>query len=128
MVYTKKHPALFFIGVIMLVLWYLGDSGALNGYYEHLAAGKKYKYGGEIASLPLYFGIIAALIGAWQWFGNHKEGHWDYYSSSVAGGMFILLIAMLVRWFVAPEIAVVSMAMGKVKHMTSDTHRRNSPI
>jgi len=64
MVYTKKHPTLFIIGVIMLVLWYLGDSGALSGYYEHLAAGKKYKYGGEIATLPFYFGIVAVLIGA----------------------------------------------------------------
>jgi hypothetical protein len=41
MVYTKKSPALFIIGVIMLVIWYLGDSGALNGLYEHLGAGKE---------------------------------------------------------------------------------------
>lgn len=123
MVYTKKHPALFFIGVIMLVLWYLGDSGALSGYYEHLAAGKKYKYGGEIATLPFYFGIVAVLIGAWQWFGQHKEGNWDYYSSSVAGGMFILLIAMLVRWFIAPEIAVVSISMGKIGDTGAYIHK-----
>jgi uncharacterized membrane protein YadS len=123
MVYTKKHPALFIIGVIMIALWYLGDSGALNGFYDHLGAGKKYKYAGEIASLPLYFGIISVLIGAWQWFGSHKEGHWDYYSSTVAGGMFILLIAMLVRWFVAPEIAVGSMAMGKVGETGAYIHK-----
>jgi uncharacterized membrane protein YadS len=123
MVYTKKHPALFLIGVALLALWYLGDSGALNGVYEHLGAGKKYKYAGEISSFPLYFGIISIVIGAWQWFGSHKEGHWDYYSSTVAGGMFILLIAMLVRWFVAPEIAVISMAMGKVGDTGSYIHK-----
>lgn len=123
MIYTKKHPALFIIGVIMLAIWYLGDSGALNGYYEHLAAGKKYKYGGEIASIPLYFGIVATLIGIWQWFGKHTEGHWDYYSSTVAGGMFILLIAMLVRWFVAPEIAAISISMGKVGETGAYIHK-----
>ncbi|MEN8213845.1 MAG: putative sulfate exporter family transporter [Pseudomonadota bacterium] len=123
MVYTKKQPALFFIGVMMLVIWYLGDSGALNGYYEHLGAGKKYKYGNEIATLPLYFGIIAVIFGAWQWFGSHKEGHFDYYSSTVAGGMFILFIAMVVRWFVAPEIAVGSMAMGKVGETGAYIHK-----
>ncbi len=123
MVYTKKHPALFIIGVIMLALWYLGYSGALNGVYEHLGAGKKYSHIGEIASFPLYFGIISIVIGAWQWFGSHKEGHWDYYSSTVAGGMFILLIAMLVRWFVAPEIAVISMAMGKVGDTGAYIHK-----
>lgn len=114
MVYTKKSPALFIIGVIMLAIWYLADSGMMAPYIEHLAAGKKYKYLGELTTIPLYFGVIAALIGLWQWFGAHTEGHWDYYSSTIAGGMFILLIAMLVRWFIAPEVAVASISMGKV--------------
>ncbi len=114
MVYTQKHPALFIIGIIMLTIWYLADSGMMAPYLEHLAAGKKYKYESELTSIPLYFGLVAVVIGLWQWFGNHREGHWDYYSSTIAGGMFILLIAMLVRWFIAPEIAVISMAMGKV--------------
>ena len=114
MVYTKKSSALFIIGVIMLAIWYLADSGMLAPYIEHLAAGKKYKYLAELTTIPLYFGILAAVIGLWQLVGSHTEGHWDYYSSSIAGGMFILLIAMLVRWFIAPEIAVVSMSMGKV--------------
>lgn len=114
MVYTKKSPALFIIGVIMLAIWFTAGNGILDGYMEHLAAGKKYKYGAELMSIPLYFGVVAAIIGAWQWFGSHTEGSWDYYSSTVAGGMFILLIAMLVRWFIAPEVAVISMSMGKV--------------
>lgn len=107
MVYTKKSPALFIIGIIMLAIWFLADSGMLASYVEHLG-GKKYKYLHELTSIPLYFGVFSVAIGAWQWFGSHKEGQWDYYSSSVAGAMFILLIAMLVRWFVAPEISVIS--------------------
>ncbi|GMR16888.1 MAG: hypothetical protein BMS9Abin31_1281 [Gammaproteobacteria bacterium] len=114
MVYTKKSSALFIIGVIMLAIWFMAGNGMLDGYMEHLAAGKKYKYGAELMSIPLYFGIVAVVIGAWQWFGSHTEGSWDYYSSSIAGGMFILLIAMLVRWFIAPEIAFISIQMGKV--------------
>ncbi len=114
MVYTKKNAALFVIGVVMLAIWGLAESGMLASYIEHLAAGKKYKYGSELTSIPLYFGILAIAIGLWQWLGNHKEGDWDFYSSTIAGGMFILLIAMLVRWFIAPEVAVWSMAMGKV--------------
>jgi uncharacterized membrane protein YadS len=123
MVYTKKSPALFIIGVILLAIWYAADTGMLAGYIEHLANGKKYKYTGELTTLPLYFGIISVVIGAWQWFGSHKEGHWDYYSSTIAGGMFILLIAMLVRWFVAPEVAVMSTAMGKVGETVKYIHK-----
>ena len=114
MVYTKKSPALFIIGLIMLSIWILAETGAMSGYIEHLGAGKKYKYASELVSMPLYFGIISVLVGLWQWLGTHKESQWDYYSSTVAGAMFILLIAMLVRWFIAPEVAVISQAMGKV--------------
>ena len=113
MVYTKKTPALFIIGLIMLAIWYLASSGLMDPYIAHLG-GKKYKYVSELNTLPLYFGLVAAALGLWQWLGTHKEGHWDYYSSTIAGGMFILLIAMLVRWFIAPEVAVVSQMMGKV--------------
>ncbi|NOY66441.1 MAG: putative sulfate exporter family transporter [Gammaproteobacteria bacterium] len=114
MVYTQKSSALFIIGVIMLAIWYLADSGLMSPYIEHLAYGKKYKYLSELTTIPLYFGIVAAVIGLWQMLGKHQPGSWDYYSSTIAGGMFILLIAMLVRWFVAPEVAVVSMNMGKI--------------
>ena len=116
MIYTKKSPALLIIGIIMLAIWGLAESGTLAPYIEHLAAASKgkYKYLSELTTIPLYFGIVAAAIGLWQLFGSHTEGHWDYYSSTIAGGMFILLIAMLVRWFVAPEVAVIGTGMGKV--------------
>ncbi len=113
MVYTKKSPALLIIGLIMLAIWFLASNGMLAPVIEHLG-GKKYKYLGEMSNMSLYFGVIAAAIGAWQLFGKHKEGSWDYYSSTIAGGMFILLIAMLVRWFIAPEIAVISKSMGTI--------------
>lgn len=122
MVYTKKSPALFVIGVIMLAIYFLATNDMLTGYIEHLG-GKKYKYGSELTSIPLYFGVISVVIGLWQWFGAHKEGHWDYYSSTIAGGMFILLIAMLVRWFIAPEIAVISTMMGKVGETGKYIHK-----
>jgi uncharacterized membrane protein YadS len=123
MVYSHKNPALLIIGIIMLAIWYSADSGMLADYIEHLAAGKKYKYGAELTSIPLYFGFISVVIGLWQWLGSHKEGHLDYYTSTLAGGMFILLIAMLVRWFVAPEVAVVSMSMGKVGETGKYIHK-----
>ncbi len=122
MIYTKKSPALFIIGIIMLAIWFTADSGMLASYIEHLG-GKKYKYLGELTSIPLYFGILSVAVGLWQWFGKHTEGHWDYYSSTVAGAMFILLIAMLVRWFVAPEVAVISTGMGKVGNTGSYIHK-----
>jgi uncharacterized membrane protein YadS len=113
MVYTKKSSALFIIGLAMLAIWYLVSVDILSTYIEHLG-GEKYKYLSEIATLPLCFGIFSIVLGAWQWFGTHKEGLCDYYASTVAGAMFILLISMVVRWFVAPEIAVISKSMGKI--------------
>jgi uncharacterized membrane protein YadS len=122
MVYTKKTPALFIIGLILLAIWFMASNGIMDPYIEHLG-GKKYKYTAELTSLPLYFGIISCVLGLWQWFGSHKDGHFDYYSSTIAGGMFILLIAMLVRWFIAPEVAVWSKSMGKVGDTGAYIHK-----
>jgi len=113
MIYTKNSKALFIIGFIMLAIWYLTNSGILAPYITHLG-GEKYKYINELTTLPLYFGIFSIIFGAWQWFGKHKEGACDYYLSTIAGAMFILLIAMFVRWFVAPEIAVFGKSLGKI--------------
>ena len=112
MIYTRKTPALFIIGVIMLAIWWSTTSGMLTLLIDHLDIGKK--YGGEMQTLPLYFGVIAALIGLWVWLRDHQEGNVDYFLGTIAGGMFILLIAMLVRWFVAPEIAVLGKGLGKI--------------
>ncbi len=122
MVYTKKTPALFIIGIIMLAIWYLANSDLLANYIQHLG-GTKYKYQDELATLPLYFGIISIVVGIWQWLGTHKEGAGDYYLSTVAGAMFILLIAMLVRWFIAPEIEVLSTAMGEIGNTGKHLHK-----
>ena len=122
MVYTNKSSALFVIGIIMLAIWYLASSELLSAYLQHLS-GSKYKYHGELLSLPLYFGIFSVITGLWQWLGTHKEGAFDYYISTVAGAMFILLIAMLVRWFIAPEIEVISKALGEVGNTGKHIHK-----
>ena len=81
MVYTRKSPALFVIGLIMLGIWGLQEAGILSAYLAHLG-GAKYKYAGEIATVPLYFGIFSVAAGAWQWLGRHREGQFDYYLST----------------------------------------------
>lgn len=128
MVYTNKNPALFIIGLIMLAIWWGADTGVVNGFIEHLTrlaspAKMKYSYLSETQSIPLYFGMVAVVFGLWQWLGSHKEGGFDYYSSSIAGAMFILVIAMLVRWFVAPEIEAISRGMGKIGATGSYIHK-----
>lgn len=114
MIYTQKNPALFIIGLFMLAIWYSADSGLMDPVLEHLAAGKSYKYHDELGTLPLYFGLFSVVTGLWHWLGRHREGHLDYYSSTIAGGMLILFITMLVRWFIAPEIEVISIGLGEV--------------
>jgi uncharacterized membrane protein YadS len=111
MVYTHKHPALLIMGLVMLAI---GASVSLGWQatvieYLHLT-----KLTWEMTSLTYVFGGIAVLAGLWHLFGKHEQGHLDYYLSSVAGVTFILLIAMVVRWYLDPWIAVLSKAMGPV--------------
>ncbi|OAD21994.1 membrane protein, partial [Candidatus Thiomargarita nelsonii] len=111
MVYTKKHPALLIMGIIMLSLGALVDFGLMDGVISYLDISKHI---GEITSLSYIFGGIALIVGLWHFFGEHKEGHLDYYLSTIAGATFILFIAMAIRWFVAPLIAVWSQSLGPV--------------
>jgi uncharacterized membrane protein YadS len=111
MVYTKKHPALLIMGVIMLAIGVLVSTGALDGVLGYLNTKRQ---AGTMINLSYFFGVIAVVVGAWHWFGSHREGNLDYYSSAITGGMFILLLAMLIRWFIDPYVAVLSRAMGPV--------------
>ena len=112
MIYTRKSPALLMIGMIMVSIWWLTSSGMLAPVIDHLGTGKKYT--DEMASLPLYFGVASLVLGVWVWIGQGKEGHVDYFLGTAAGCMFILLIVMVIRWFIAPEIAVLGTLAGKV--------------
>ncbi|MDM8561878.1 putative sulfate exporter family transporter [Candidatus Marithioploca araucensis] len=111
MVYTQKHPALFIMGVIMITLGAMAHFSLMDNIISYLTIEK---FMGEMTTLPYIFGSIAIVVGLWHLFGEHKEGHLDYYLSTVVGVIFILLIAMIVRWFVAPYIAVLSKSMGPV--------------
>jgi uncharacterized membrane protein YadS len=117
MVYTHKHPALLIMGGLFLAIGLLAGSGALDGLITYLHAKK---YVGEMVWMGYIFGIIGVFVGGWHLWGSHEEGDLDYYLSSVAGALFILLIAMFIRWYFAPYIAVLSKAMGPVmggKHL-----------
>jgi len=117
MVYTKKHPALLIMGVIFIAIAYMADSGAMGDLIGYL---KAKKYVAEMVGLGYAFGGIAVVVGAWHLMGTHTEGNMDYYLSAVAGAIFILLVAMIVRWYGAPLIAVWSKSLGPVmgaKHL-----------
>ncbi|MEE8365289.1 MAG: putative sulfate exporter family transporter [Gammaproteobacteria bacterium] len=111
MVYTKKHPALLIMGIIFVAIAYMADSGAMAGLIDYLSAKK---YVGEMVAMGYAFGAVGVLVGLWHLAGSHNEGNLDYYMSAIAGGMFILVVAMLIRWYLAPLVAVISKGIGPV--------------
>ncbi len=111
MVYTHRHPATLIMGLIFLLIGLATGSGALDGLIQYLHA---QKYVGEMVWLGYIFGVAGIIVGAWHLWGSHEEGDLDYYLSTVAGALFILLVALVIRWYVAPWVAVISKAMGPV--------------
>ena len=111
MVYTKKHPGLLIMGVIFIAIAFMADSGSMAGLIKYLHAKK---YVAEMVGIGYAFGGIGIVVGAWHLLGSHTEGNADYYLSAIAGVVFILLVAMLVRWYFAPFVAVLSKGMGPV--------------
>lgn len=111
MVYTHKNPALLIMGLMMLAIGASVSLGWQAGIIDYL---KISKLTWEMTSLTYIFGGIAVVVGLWHLLGKHEEGHLDYYLSTVAGVTFILLIAMVVRWYLDPYIAVLSKSLGPV--------------
>ena len=52
--------------------------------------------------LPFVSGVIAIVVGLWQFAVKPKEGNLDYYLSTVGGVTFILVIAFVVKWGLDP--------------------------
>ena len=111
MIYTIKNPALLIMGIMLLMVGATINLGWQDSLISYLHMGKSV---GEITGLSYTFGTIAIVVGMWYLFGTHQEGNLDYYLSSVAGAIFIFIIAMGVRWYLAPYIAVLSKSMGPV--------------
>lgn len=111
MVYTKKNPAPLILGVVFLLIAVTLQMGLQAGLVEYLDIGKKTA---EMINTYYVAGIIGVLVGIWYLVGTHREGHLDYYLSTVGGVLFILVIAMIIRWYVDSWVAVMSKAMGPV--------------
>lgn len=99
MVYTKKTPAVLIIGIIMAGYAFLVQQGMLNGLLKML---KTSGMAGEMVTMGYIFGAIGIVIGLWQLFGSAKEGHLDYYLSTVGGALLILLCVFLVKYGAEP--------------------------
>jgi uncharacterized membrane protein YadS len=102
MVYNQKTPWTLIIGVIMIAYAYAVQSGIMEPVIQYLNTAR---YAGEMKVLGYSFGVAAVLVGLWQLFVAHKEGHADYYLSTVAGVVFIMVIAFIVKWGLDPQMA-----------------------
>jgi uncharacterized integral membrane protein (TIGR00698 family) len=105
MIYTHKTIWTLILGIIMVAFGYLVQAGALNSMIEFLKLAKfvgKPESPGEMIILPFVCGIIAIVVGLWQFAVKPKQGNLDYYLSTVGGVMFILIIAFVVKWGLDP--------------------------
>ncbi|HEX6008044.1 MAG TPA: putative sulfate exporter family transporter [Burkholderiales bacterium] len=102
MVYSQKTPWTLIVGVIMIAYAYAVQSGMMEPVIQYLNTGR---YTGEMRVLGYSFGAAAVVVGLWQLLARPREGHLDYYLSTVAGVAFIMLIAFIVKWGLDPQMA-----------------------
>ncbi len=99
MVYTQRSLWPLVIGIIMVAYAFLVQNGALDPLIKFLNTAR---YTGEMLTLGYSFGGVAIVIGLWQLLGKSSEGNADYYLSTVAGVMFIMIVAFIVKWGLDP--------------------------
>jgi uncharacterized membrane protein YadS len=102
MVYTKKTPWTLIIGIIMVGYAYLVSAGVMEPVIKYLHTSK---LTGEMVTMGYICGIIAIVVGLWQALASPKEGHFDYYMSTIGGLAFILVITFIVKWVLDPQMA-----------------------
>ena len=109
MVYTRRHPAVLLIGLLLLAFGYATQRGLLDPAIAYLGT-KGLK--GEMIYLPYAFGVVGVLVGLLKLLGPQRPGDVDYLRSAIGGALFVLLVAMVVRWLAAPLVAVFSKFLG----------------
>jgi uncharacterized membrane protein YadS len=105
MIYTHKTVWTLILGIIMVAFGYMVQAGALKPMIEFLGTAKFVgtpESPGEMVVMPFVCGIIAIVVGLWQFAVKPKQGNLDYYLSTVGGVMFILIIAFVVKWGLDP--------------------------
>jgi uncharacterized membrane protein YadS len=99
MVYTQRTFWPLVIGIIMVGYAYLVQSGQMAPVIKFLNTGR---YVGEMLTLGYAFGGVAIAAGLWHLIAPRREGQADYYFSTIAGVMFIMLVAFVVKWGLDP--------------------------
>jgi len=102
MVYTRRTPWPLVIGVLVIGYAWLVQSGSLDSTIKWLNTGR---LTGEMTTLGYVFGGIGIVVGLWHLVAPPKEGHFDYYFSTIAGVLFIMLVAFVVKWGLDPLMA-----------------------
>ncbi len=108
MIYTKKTPWTLIMGIIMVAYAYLVKAGVLEPLIKYLHTAK---LTGEMVTMGYAFGAIAIVVGLWQMAVKPKEGHADYYLSTIGGLTFIMLVAFVVKWGLDPLMGVMGKAL-----------------
>lgn len=103
MVYTKRTPWTLIMGIIMLGYAWLVQQGMLDDLIKYMGTSKLV---GEMTTMGYIFGAIAIVVGLWQLLATPKEGNLDYYLSTVAGAIFILLLVFVVKYYAEPMFKI----------------------
>lgn len=102
MVYTQRTPWTLIMGVIMAAYAWAVQTGVMEPVIKFLGTGR---LTGEMQTLGYCFGAVAIVVGLWQLLAKPREGQGDYYLSCVAGVIFIMLVAFVVKWGLDPLMA-----------------------
>lgn len=111
MIYTQRCIPIVLIGAGLVALSYFVDLGSLNALVDYLGIKKKVA---EISILSFNFGLVAIIAGLIPFFLPAQIGKFDYFVGAIPGIIFVLVVAMIVKWGLAPWAAILSKAYGPI--------------
>ena len=100
------------MGIIMFVYGYAVKAGWIAGALKVVDA--KGHHSAEMISIATAAGVVGIVVGLWQLLVTPKEGQMDYYLSTVGGVLFILMVAFIVKWWLAPYVHEIGKMIGHI--------------
>jgi len=109
MIYTRKTLATFVVSGIIIFWGLLTYFGSLETLINLLGIKNKVD---EIIIICFVFGAIGVLAGIYAFLVPRRQGNLDYYMAAIPGALFVLLLAMFVKWLGTPVVELLSKTLG----------------
>lgn len=111
MIYSQKSFSIILLSLLLVSFGFATEQGWTESWLKYLNIAKEID---QIVQLSTIFGLLGLGGGLLILIRPARPGKPDYYLSLIPGIVFIMFLAMIVRWGATPAVEILSKSIGPV--------------